>query len=301
MKMQHAQIYGLGLAFLATFLWSASKVILKFSLLGLPPYTLLAGINIAASLSLWIYYLIKKPALNFYFGDKKGQILALIAVVGYLAAPLFSAIGLQYVSVATAGLFAALSSMMVVILGTFLLKEKPNWHFLLGGIIVIIGTYMFLSTKLFAASSFGVIMTALAEMAFALTVVLTRYAMNEVEHAPLLQALVGNNLAAIFMIPVALVTDYQVAHFQPITLLAMGVLGLIFAFAGVIWSAALEYMKAFEASVLQATIVAQSGVLSIVFLGEILTLKAWWGIGLVLVGVLLADSKIFRSITALWR
>lgn len=294
------KLFGLGLAFLATFLWAASKIILKLALFGLPPYTLLAGVSIVSALVLWIYYMIKRPAVNFYFADKKGQVLALIAIVGYVAAPLFSVIGLQYVSAATAGLFASASVLLVIAMSSLVLREKPNWGYLVGVTVVILGAYLFLSTKVFNASWLGVTMTLLAETGFALSTVLTRFISKGVEHSEIVVPIIGNSLAGIFLIPVALMTDFATAQFSWTALVSVVTVGIIFAFAGMIWAEALERVKAFEASIFQSSMAAQVGVLSMIFIGEIINPKGWIGVGLVLLGVLLIDGKAVLDILKRW-
>jgi probable blue pigment (indigoidine) exporter len=83
--------------------------------------------------------------------------------------------------------------------------------------------------------------------------------------------------------------------FQPIS--SEGLLIIVWlstintAFAFYMWNHILKFLPAFRLSILQNTMLVQIGLLSVFFLGEVITISMILGILLVLLGVILVQMK----------
>lgn len=282
-------------AFFVTFLWSASKIIIKLGLGLISPYVLIAAIQLVSFVSLLIYYWVKKPVLRLDLTKSEIYSLILIGVVGFAAAPLFSVIGLKYVTGATAGIFAGLSAVMVMALGFIILREKPRNLQIVGILIALVGIYIFLSGEILTGSLFGVFMIAIAEIGYALSVVLTRLVVRGPGDETMILSLAGTGIGAIILLPIGLMSGNITAILHWQVLLVILVVGTIFGFAGMLWSMALDQIQALEAAILQNTMLIQIGLLSVIFLGEHLTLKQVAGGGVTLIGAYLVERQLINK------
>ena len=113
----------------------------------------------------------------------------------------------------------------------------------------------------------------------------------------LLVALVGSFMGAVILLPIGWLNSagstVALAYWQ--TWLLIGSVGLIFAFAGLLWNHALNYLLSFEASVLQNTMLIQIGILSWVFLRETILWYHWLGAIIVLAGVYLVNRQLLNQ------
>ncbi|MFA5270594.1 MAG: DMT family transporter [Patescibacteria group bacterium] len=280
-------------ALFVTFLWSASKIIMKLGLGVVSPFVLIGSIQTVSFLAVLIYYLIRRPKVRWDFKPSEIKALVLAGLIGYAAAPLFAVIGLKYVTGTTAGLFAGLSSMLVMIFGAIILKERPRSQQLLGVSLAVVGVYVFLGGGGASGSLFGMLMLLISEASYALNTVMTRFVVRKPGDETLSTSLITNAIGAAVLLPAGLLSGGSVAVLGQWQIgLAVLVVGAIFGFAGMMWSAALDKLQALEAAILQNTMLIQVAVLSIVFLGEQLTLhNVLGGIG-VLIGAYLVDHQI---------
>lgn len=280
-------------ALFATFLWSASKIILKLGLEITSPLLLIGCVQTVAFGSLLIYSWWHPIKLKQSFKPSEIYILVLLGMMGFVAAPLFSVIGLQYVAGTTAGLFAGISSVLVMGLSWLILREQPRGWQILGGLVAFLGAYVFLGDGRFASSLFGLLMLGLSELSYALNMVLTRLVMRRPGDAALLVSLAGSFLGMIILLPIGLLSGgswVSLGYWQ--AWLIIVAVGLVFAFAGLIWNHTLNYLLSFEASILQNTMLVQIGVLSWIFLRETITWYHWVGAIIVLAGVYLVNQQL---------
>lgn len=282
-------------ALFVTFLWSASKIIIKLGLGMISPLTLIASIQTVAFLALLIYYIIKRPKLEWSVLKTKFVPLILIGLVGFTIAPLLAVIGIKYVTVTTAGLFAGLSAVLVMILSFLILKEKLRNMQIIGIFLAILGVYIFLSGGLLGGSLFGIIIIFLAEVFFALSTVLTRLIMRGPGDETMITNLFSAGIGTAILLPMGIMNEGLAGVFQWQTLLIVAVVGIIFAFAGMLWSAALDKLQAIEVAILQNTMIIQIALLSIIVLKEHITLSNILGGTVVLVGAYLVARKSLKQ------
>lgn len=282
----------LGQALFVTFLWSASKIIMKLGLGLVSPLVLAAGIQTVAFIGVLLYYWIRRSKVNLKLNRQQIQALVVSGIGGFVAAPLFSVIGLKYVSGTTAGLLAGLNVILVMLLGSMVLRERPQYRQIAGTLLAVIGVYIFLSGGVWGGTAFGVLMLLLAELGYALDTVLSRFVMRQPGDEAMATTLIESGIGAVVLLPIGLLSGGNwgaLGQWQ--VLLSVVVVGLIFGFAGMMWNSLLDKLQAVEAAILQNTMLIQIAILAIIFLGERPTLhNILGGIG-VLIGAYLVDHQ----------
>jgi drug/metabolite transporter (DMT)-like permease len=191
-------------------------------------------------------------------------------------------------------LLAATSSIFAIVMAASLLGEKPNvWQYV-GMLVIAGGSYVFLANQVIAGSVVGVGLLLLAEVAFAFSGALVRK-ISAVYKADvsLPISLIGCAVGAIVMIPIALSVDgFKDVSWHWETILWVVTVGLIFAFAGLMWNSLLDKIRLVEASVISNTMLIQVAAFSIIFLGEHLATNNLIGGGLVMAGALITDAQL---------
>lgn len=292
--MKAAHLILLSQALFATFLWSASKIILKLGLGLISPLLLIGCIQAVAFLGLLIYSWWRPAKPSRPFKPVEISAIVLLGIMGFVIAPLFSVIGLKYVAVTTAGLFAGIGSVLVMFLSWLILREQPKIWQVVGGLIAFLGAYVFLLGGKFGGTEFGIFMIILAEISYAFNIVLTRLVMRRPGDDALLVSLAGSFLGMLVLLPIGLFDGGLAGLGSWQVWLVIVVVGLIFAFAGLIWNHALNYLLSFEAAVLQNTMLIQVGVLSAIFLQETITWYNLLGAIIVLAGAYLVNRQLLN-------
>ncbi|MEA1909664.1 MAG: DMT family transporter [Patescibacteria group bacterium] len=284
----------LGQAVFATFLWSASKIMLKIGLDFVSPLTIIGIVQAVAAIGLWIFTSFSKTKVSWTFNRQELGALVILGWAGFVIAPVLSIIGLNYVAGTTAGLVAGLGSLMVMSLSWVILKETPRWWQISGAIIAGLGAYLFLGGQVLGGSAFGLTMLFLAELGYALNIVLTRLIMRRPGDDELAVALVGTTIGAIVLLPAGLTIGGTAGLdlWQP-WVIAIGV-GLMFALAGVLWNSALNLLLSFEVAILQNTMIVQVAILSAIFLHESITWYHIAGAIIVIAGAFLVNHKTVK-------
>lgn len=291
--MRDQRAVWLAQAMLVTFLWSASKIIIKLGLGLVSPLVLIASIQTVSFLSILAYYALRRPRVKWSFNRQEIQALALVGVIGFVAAPLFSVVGLKYVTGTTAGLFAGLSAVLTMMLGVLILRERPRSQQLAGILLALIGVYVFLSNGVAGGSAFGMLMLLLAEASYALNTVLTRFVVRQPGDETMATSLIGSGIGMAILLPLGLFSGSgwgALGQWQ--VLLSVVAVGMIFGFAGMLWSAALDRLRALEAAIFENTMLIQIAILSIIFLGERPTVHNILGGAIVLAGAYLVDHRV---------
>ncbi|MBN2585153.1 DMT family transporter [Patescibacteria group bacterium] len=280
-------------ALFVTFLWSASKIIIKLGLGLVSPMVLIASIQVVSFLSVLTYYLIHRQKVKWNFKTYEIRALVLVGLMGYVAAPLFAVMGLKYVTGATAGLFAGMSSVLVMVLGAIILKERPRVQQLFGVLVAGISVYIFLGGEVTGGSMFGMLMLLASEASYALNTVMTRFVMRRPGDETISTSLITNGIGLAVLLPIGLLSGGDIAVLGQWQIgLSVLVTGIIFGFAGMMWSSCLDKLQALEAAIFQNTMLFQIAILAVVFLGEQLTLHNILGGFGVLIGAYLVDYQV---------
>ncbi|OGB73259.1 hypothetical protein A2810_03135 [candidate division Kazan bacterium RIFCSPHIGHO2_01_FULL_49_10] len=280
-------------ALFVVFLWSAAKIIIKMGVQEIPPFMFAALVQTMAVVGLLIYYKFHKRKYRLKFNRQDVQLMILLGLVTFGGSTLFSIIGLQYVTGATAGMIAALNPLMAVGLSVVILRERPGGWQYLGLIGMLVGAYIFLARGEVTGALIGIALLLLAEAGFAFSNVVTRLISRQPGDESLTITLVGNLIGAVTLIPIGLTVDgLSSIAFTPHLVSIIVTVGLIFGFGGLLWAGVLDKLKVVEATVLSNTMIVQMAILSVLFLGEALTANNITGGLLVLIGALVIDKGL---------
>ena len=282
-------------ALLATLLWSVSKILIKLGLEVVSPMLLAGMTQLVAFGAILIFALSRRIKLVRKFSGGEIHALIWLGILGFVFAPLFAIIGLTGVTGSTAGLFAALSPIFVIGGGWLILKEKLKLWQIIGAVVAFIGAYVFLSGSPFSGTNFGIILILISELCYALNVVLTRLIMRRPGDDAVTVSLAGTFLGTLILVPLGLSQSPLTELANPLAWIFILVIGLIFAFAGMIWTEALNDLKAFEAAILQNTMLVQVGLLSWIFLHEQFGWLQIIGAIIVLGGAYLVNRGLLKS------
>lgn len=281
-------------AFLATLLWSISKILIKLGLDVVSPMLLAGMVQLVAFVAIFIYALSRRIKLTRKFSAKEVHALIWLGILGFVVAPLLAIIGLTGVTGSTAGLFASISPIFVIIFGWLILKEKLNTWQLIGAFVAFIGAYVFLFGSPFSGTTFAILLIIIAELCYAMNIVLTRLIMRRPGDDSTLVGLAGTFIGALVLVPLGLSQSRITELGHPSAWIFIITIGLIFAFAGVIWNQALNDLRAFEAGILQNTMLVQVGLLSWIFLHERFGYLQLIGAIIVLGGAYLVNRELLK-------
>jgi O-acetylserine/cysteine efflux transporter len=276
------------------FLWSASKIVLKMGLEEIPPYFFAAILQLVVVAVLLVYMWFEREKYSFNLSAKDKYLMMLAGVVGYGAATLFVMVGLQYVTGATAGLVAATSVVINLLMSAILVGERPKIEQYLGAMLLLVGAVVFLGNQVLGGTLLGVALLLIAEAGYAFNNSIARViGKAHKDNVTLPLALVGNGVGALVLIPVGLLSDgIPSIAWDARMIIGLLVVALIFAFGGLLWSNVLDKLRVIEVSILSNTMIIQVTILSVIFLHESLSLHNIGGGLLVLLGALIVDGRL---------
>ena len=204
-------------------------------------------------------------------------------------------ITIKYVTVTTAGLFAGLGAVLVVLFSFLILKEKPRNMQIIGIILAVLGVYVFLSGGFLGGSLLGLAAIFIAEIFYSLSTVLTRLVVRGPGDETMITSLFSTGIGAAILMHIGIAQDGIAGILQWQVLLVIVVVGVIYGFAGMLWSAALDQLQAIEAAILQNTMLVQVALISIIVLNEYITPNNILGGLIVLLGAYLVEKQSLKK------
>ena len=277
-------------AYLVTFLWSSSYILVKIGLTQLSPLTLAALRYLTASAILVPLALLKGEAVLFREAETFLK-LVFLGFSGYTIAQGLQCVGLFYLPSVSVTFILNFTPVIVLVLGVIFLREYPTFLQLAGMGLVLLGAYMFFNAPLSTDSLTGVLITLLSGLGWATYLVSSRHLFVRDEMNPLGLTAFSMGFGTLFLAASA----YSIEGLSSVSLSSWSIiiwLGVVnTALAFFLWNHALKRMEVFEISILQNTMLVQIALLSWLFLGEQLTVVKMISMALVLVGVLLVQLK----------
>ena len=276
-------------ALLVTFLWSSSYILTKFGLADIEPLTLVGLRYLIASLVLLPIAFSKGEHVKIT-GDAWWK-LAVLGFLGYTVAQGLQCVGLSYLPAVTVTLILNFTPLTVLILNVLFTGEYPNRAQIIGMALVLLGAVLFFGDRLGGYTLTGVLITFVSGLGWAGYMVAGKILFREKRVSPL-----GNTAFAMgFGTALIAASAYLIEGLNPIPVTGwviivwLGVVNTAAAFF--MWNHALETLDAFELSILQNTMLIQITVLSIIFLGETLSLIKYIYMALVFAGVYIGQSR----------
>lgn len=276
-------------ALLVTFLWSSSYVLTKFGLTDIPPLTLVGFRYLIASLIL-LPIALSRGEHKQIKGDAWWK-LAVLGFLGYTVAQGLQCVALNYLPAVTVTLILNFTPLTVMILNVIFTGEYPNRDQIAGMIIVLLGAVLFFSDKLGGYTLTSIVITFVSGLGWAGYMVAGKILFKEKRVSPL-----GNTAFAMgFGTSIIVASAYLLegVRFIPVSgwaiILWLGVVNTAAAFF--MWNHALETIDVFELSILQNTMLIQTTILSILFLGERLAPVKYLYMALVFIGVYVVQTR----------
>lgn len=277
-------------AILVTFLWSSSYIFVKIGLTQLSPLTLVALRYITASTIVVPLALLRKEA-GLLREPENFLKLVFLGLSGFTIAQGLQCLGLFYLPAVSVTFTLNFTPVIVLILGVLFLQEYPTLPQLGGMGLVLLGAYLFFNAPLSADSLTGVLITLLSGLGWATYLVASRLMFVRAKMNPLGLTAFSMGFGTIFLA----VAAYSIEGLSSVSLqgwaiiLWLGVVNTALAFF--LWNHALVKLEAFEISILQNTMLVQIALMSLLLLGEHITVLKLISMTLVFVGALVVQVR----------
>ncbi|UCH56966.1 MAG: EamA family transporter [Candidatus Bathyarchaeota archaeon] len=288
--MQRGRLVAILEAFLVTFLWSSSYILVKIGLTQIRPLTLVTLRYIIASVALMSLAL-QRGGLSKLRDARTLSKLVFLGLTGFAVAQGLQCLGLYYLPAVTVTFILNFTPVMVLVMGVLVLGERPN-RLQIGGMgLVLLGAYLFFGDPLLGPSSLGVLVTLISGLGWGSYLVFSRLMFVKEEFDLLGLTAISMGSGTLMMASATLFSE----GLSSVPLQGWGIiawLGLVnTALAFFIWNHALQRLEAFETAILQNTMLIQIAVLSWLFLGERLTGIKLVAMAMVFSGVLTVQLK----------
>jgi len=276
-------------ALLVTFLWSSSFILTKFGLVDIQPLTLV-GLRYLIGALVLVPIALMRGEHRKISSDAWWK-LGVLGFLGYTVAQGLQCVGLSYLPSVSVTLILNFTPVTVMLLNLAFTGEVPSRDQLAGMALVILGAFLFFSDKLGGYNLTGFIITLVSGTGWAGYMVAGKLLFKEERVSPL-----GNTAFAMGMGTAILSSSaFLFEGLNPIPvsgwviIVWLGVVNTALAFF--LWNHALETLEAFELSVLQNTMLIQITILSVIFLGETLTLVKYAYMAIIFAGVFIVQSR----------
>jgi len=279
-------------ALLVTFLWSSSYVLIKMGLIEILPLTFAALRYTTAFLILVLVMILKGRARPLHRPSSiEWLTLICVGAFGYAGAQGLQFVGLHYIPVILASFLLNFSPVFVVLLGAGFLHEIPTIAQTIGIVVALAGAYVFFGNPLQSFEAFGVFITLLSGLCWAVYMIIAR-SLQKTGRIPTLEmttVTMGAGAVILLVSGFALEGPPSVPSSGWVIIGWLSIVNTVAAFY--LWNQVLESVKAYELSMLQNTMLVQTSLMALIFLGEQVTVDMILGMILVLSGVTLVQAR----------
>ncbi|MDQ7051100.1 MAG: DMT family transporter [Enterobacterales bacterium] len=221
--------------------------------------------------------------------------LMLILVVGflnYLMIRWLAIFALQYLPVTTHAYLTNYVALVTMFFSAIFVKEFPNAKQWLGALIAILGLWSYFKSAPKAEELIGIVAVALTVIGLATTNILLRklhlLSNNPFNHAQI--AVIAICTGGIPLILIGLMIDIPVTSISVENWVIIALNGLIAnALIMLVFSQAMQHLKAYEASLLAMSAVVFIALLAVPILEQVLVFSQMIGIALMITGIALVQ------------
>lgn len=275
---------------------SVSNILTKFAYRDMSPITFIYCSLFVGIVTMLIYtFVIKKERIPKELMTKKVWSLILqIAFFNFVLGTL-GIYSLNYLNASTHSYLTNFIGFITMGMSIFLLKEAPTLWQIVGAVIAFSGLRLFFPELPRDNQLIGVVMVLISITGVAYTNNITRKLAqitdNKISNNVIstLAITIGGSIAIIiylfmdgFSPVIPTVTDFGIILFVGIVTRAIGL---------TVWNLILRTLRSYEASILGASTVIWTSILSVIFLGENLVLNQIFGIVLMLAGLILVQVR----------
>jgi drug/metabolite transporter (DMT)-like permease len=280
-------------ALLVTFLWSTSWVLIKFGLKDIPALTF-AGLRYGLAFLCLLPFALR-PAGRYSLRDLSARQWAWLIVLGVLFYAVTQGaqfLGLAYLPAVTVSLLLNFTSVIVALLGIWLLAERLAVFQWVGLSLFIVGvvTY-FYPIVLPAGQTVGFIVVIVGVLANALSSILGRHVNRMGGISPLVVTTVSMGVGASLLLIIG-ISMQGLPHLNLANWAMIGWLAVVnTALAFTLWNQTLRILSALESSIINGTMLVQIALLAWLLLGEQFTLQKAAGLALAGLGALIVQLR----------
>ena len=279
-------------AFFVTILWSFSWVLIKVTLIEIPPLTFAGLRYVLAALVLIPSFFRYREQLRALTGRDWGR-LAVLGLCFYTITQGGQFLTLHLLDAVTVSLILNFTSVLVAFFGLIGLNEKPSKRQWLGIAIFITGVLIYFYPAIaLTRNTIGLIAAGITVCGNTAASILGR-AINRQKQIPTsVVTVISMGIGAVVLLGVGLAVE-EFPHFSVRNAGVIFWLSVVHtAFAFNLWNKSLQVLSAVESSIINNTMLIQIALLAWVFLGETLDLVEIAGLALAAVGIFL--SQIYR-------
>jgi drug/metabolite transporter (DMT)-like permease len=284
-------------AFLVTFLWSTSWVLIKFGLTDIPAVTF-AGLRYGLAFLVLLPFSLRGSNIASLrsLSRQDWSSLLLLGLLFYAITQGAQFLGLAYLPAVTVNLLLNFTTILVALMGIGLLAERPGliqW----GGMVLALGGAFvyFYPFSLEGARLVGGAIVLVGVLANALSAVLGRSINRLGNLSPLLVTLVSMGFGSALLLAGGLAFQGLPVLSPSNWLIIIWLAVVNTAFAFTLWNQTLRSLPAVESSIINSSMLIQIPILAWIFLGETLGIKEISGLILAGVGVLIVQVWRLRA------
>ncbi len=261
----------------------------KKSLFDVPFYSFVWLQMVFAILAMLSYLLlVKKQSLIISVKPKVWLMLVGVGLLNYCAVRFFFIYSLDLLPVTTHAYLMNFVGIVTMFLSAVLLKEKPMLLQILGAAIAVFGLWVFFYEKPKGGEVLGVISIAFAVFCLALTNILIRklQLINDhgLSHHQI--ATISVCIGGIPLVLVGLAIDFPVQHLSYHDWIIIGLNGVVAnAIAMTVFSQVMQYLKAYEASIIAMSGIIFTALFAMPLLNDYLNTMELIGILFMIVGI----------------
>lgn len=297
---RHSRAVAYAVALLVTILWSSSYVLIKSGLNEVPP---IYFATLRYALAFAILATIDRVSHTGRNASKanhqrRGPTLVLIAagVAGYTVAQGFQYVGLFFLPAVTTSFLLTFNPMFVLFIGMVTLSEKPSRLQILGLAIALLGAYSFFYEKIsWQGDWLGVGVVLLSGIGWAAYVVIVRGLQKTNALGSLRLTTVTMGIGVVGMVVLSAATGEYAPLPIDLILSVAWLASVNTALAFLLWNWVLKMLPAYELTVVQNLMLIEVGLLSFLFLQEVITVLMMVGMALVIGGVFLVQTRVLRT------
>jgi drug/metabolite transporter (DMT)-like permease len=291
-------------ALLVTFLWSTSWVLIKMGLEDIPALTF-AGLRYSLAFLCLLPFVLRPAGLTPLrsLSGRKWARLIVLGLLFYAVTQGAQFLGLAYLPAVTVSLLLNFTTIVVALLGIFLLAERPTVLQWSGVFLNIVGIVIyFYPVAIPASQAVGLIVVVVGVLANAGASILGRRVNRDGDIPPLTVTIVSMGVGAVVLLAAGVLAQ----GLPPLGLIHWAIIGWLAvvntAFAFTLWNHTLRTLSAMESSIINSTMLVQIAVLAWLFLGEQLTGQESIGMVLAGLGALIVQVRLQRRLDTLaWR
>lgn len=281
-------------ALLVTFIWATSWVLIKIGLTDVPAL-LFAGLRYGlAAICLLVIWLFSREQVLIYQINAKGWLkIILIGLFYYAAMQSSQFLGLKDLPATSVNLILGLSTIVIALLGTIFLNEPLSILQWTGVLLTPVGAWLYFFPITIQANQVNSVLIVVAGTILgAIGSIIARDVNRSIYLPPLTLTTLSILIGSIVMFLGGITTE----GFPSFSITSWGIIVWMAvintAFAFTLINRSMQILQATETSAIINTLMIQVPVLAYFFLGERITPRQVFGLGVILVGVIMV--QLFR-------